>query len=286
MTDQSFSLFVVDRDAVWIALNFLDRASNYWVRESEGIIKKREIQLLAVTSLYMAIKIHGQMASANGPHRKLKIDLFCELSRKQFDVKHIEETERYILTALNWNVNPPSAVKFIATFLSLCPKWDTSVHNQSASVLGAIYDVSRYLSELSVCQSDFSFSCKTSVVAFSCIVLAIEFLQATLPLPYDVRVAFLNNIAVATGLASGNAEVLCVVQMLKEIAPDMVASEEIHDVCPDNNRAVTVDDLSEDGKVSPVCVIAEQSQDHELARKRVRSSDMDNSLSIPRHADL
>jgi hypothetical protein len=222
-----------------------------------------------VTSLYLAIKVHGETDNSEGPRRKLKIDAFYELSRKQFDVALIERTERHILTALNWNVNPPTALKFIATFLSLCPQWDYSLHHAPhATVIAGIYDVARYLSELSVCQSGFCFTYKNSIVAFASIIFAIDKLHTTLPLPYSVRVAFLNNIAFATGLVSGSEDVLRVREMMEAVWPGMPSTDETAQEYQIDRAS---DDPSADGKVSPVCVISQQHQ--ESPRKRSRSVD-------------
>jgi Cyclin, N-terminal domain len=266
-------------------LNYLDRSTSHWVNNAEALITKREFQLLAVTSLYMAIKVHGETDNSEGPRRKLKIDAFYELSRRQFDVALIESTERHILTVLNWNVNPPTALKFIATFLSLCPQWEYSVHHAPhATVIAGIYDVARYLSELSVCQSGFCFTCKASVIAFASIIFAIDKLHTTLPLPYSVRVAFLNNIALATGLVSGNVDVLRARAMLLSAWPGIVPADDMVHEYQSDRATDGGDDLSVDGKVSPVCVIAEQQQCQESPRKRSRSVD-ENPVRTPVDVD-
>lgn len=228
----------------------------------------------------MAIKIHGETDCAVSPRRKLKIDAFYELSRKQFDVEVIERTEMQILVALNWNVNPPTALKFIVAFLNLCPKWQhTGLHALSSSVLGGIYDVARYLAELSVCQSDFSFHCKTSVLAYASILFSIEALHSTLQLPYAVRVSFLSNIAEATGFVSGHPEVLRVCHMFKRLCPDMFNVDEISSDNASGAQKIAGirEDVSIDGKASPVCVI-DAHQDQGARRKRSRSSS-ENSWS-------
>jgi hypothetical protein len=246
---------------------------------SNTSITKREFQLLAVTSLYMAIKIHGETDCIQGPRRKLKIDAFYELSRRQFEVEIIENTERYILRALNWNVNPPTSFRYIATLLSLCPRYESLIHPaKHTSVIGGISDVARYLSELSVCQSEFSFACNNSTVAFAAILFAMDALKATLPLPYAVRVTFLNNIAQATGMLPGSADVLRVYDMLKNICPDMIATEEVHHEEPsEENVSEVMEDISAHGKSSPVCVIAEQQSTptKDMQRKRSRSLEED-----------
>ena len=263
----------------------MDKSASYWVDNSSKLITKKEYQLLAVTSLYIALKVHGETECSHNQRRKLKIDAFCELSRKQFDVAMIEETERFILRALNWDVNPPSALKYISTFLSLCPRWEWSIHHvHHASVMGGIFDVARYLSELSVCQSDFTFTCNTSTVAFTSILFAMDALQSTMPLPYAVRVIFLNNVAQATGFISGSADVLRVYEMLRNICPDMVATEEIVREDPiDDSFTEISEDPSADGKSSPVCVMAETQEptDKDMQRKRSRSAGEDNWNVMP-----
>jgi len=269
--------FSFDREEVFIALDYLDRFVANWANETDAPLPKKEYQLLAVTAIYMAIKIHGETDSTEGgPRRKLRIDAFYELSRKQFDVAIIEKTERIMLHALNWNVNPPTALKFISTLLSLCPKWHGSQSSHSHStVLGGIYDVARYLSELSVCQSAFTFSCKTSSTAYASLLCAIEASSLTTPLPYEVRVRFLNNIAEITGLVAGDAEVLRQCSLLKQLCPTMFEDSRLVSAESEEEEE---DVLVDDGKASPVCVIEEEQAAARRAaeasrRKRSRSED-------------
>lgn len=267
--------FKFDREVVFIALAYLDRFVANWMNDTNTPLPKKEYQLLAVTSIYMAIKIHGETDSIEGPRRKLRIDAFFELSRKQFDVAIIEKTERVMLEALNWHVNPPTALKFISTLLSLCPKWygipTTSTH---MSVLGSIYDVARYLSELSVCQSAFSFSCNTSLTAYASLLCAIEASSATMPIPYEVRVQFLSNIAEATGFLAGDVEVLRVCSMLKQLCPSMFDDAESG---MEDGSVDLEGEARDDGKSSPICVVEEKTPNRfavdESRRKRSRSED-------------
>ena len=271
--------FSFDRDVVFIALDYLDRFVARWLSDTEANVTKNEYQLLAVTAIYMAIKVHGETDSIEGPRRKLRIDAFYELSRKQFDVQVIEHTERIMLQTLNWNINPPTALKFISTLLSLCPKWQgTSVTPKHSSVLGGIYDVARYLSELSVCQTAFSFSCKTSMTAYASLLCAIEARNATMPLPYEVRVRFLSNIAETTGLLAEDAEVLRICSMLKLLCPRMF--EDIGSLMDDDTTedddGVEEDDHMDDGKASPICVINEE---HNAACRAAEASRRKRSRS-------
>lgn len=264
--------FSFDREVVAVALNYLDRVVSEWSLRPDVPIPKRQYQLYAVTSLYMAIKLHGEVDALEGPRRKLKIDAFYELSRKQFEVDVIEKTERYILSVLDWKVNPPTCLRFISTILSLCPRWENP-STQGSSVLGSVFDVARYLAELSVCQSDFSFSFKNSCVAYAAILCAIEALNSTLPLPYEVRMTFMRNISDVSGYAPRDSQVLSACNMLKRLCPSMFEAGNVPAEfglenldCDDEDE-----DMSHNGKSSPVCVV--DTKEHTVRRKRGRNEE-------------
>lgn len=214
--------FGFDREVVFIALNYIDRSVAVFTQRSGSSITRREFQLFAVTSLYIAIKVHGEKDCVSGVRQKLKIDAFVQLSRGFFDIDVIEAKERAILSDLQWHVNPPTTVKFIASYLRLCPKYQPLFMSLCESnILGAIYDVARYLTELSVCVSHFTFEFKTSVIGYAAVLCAIDALQNTSPLPHSVRVLLLNNIAEASNLKSSDPEVVKASMMLKELCPNL-----------------------------------------------------------------
>lgn len=252
--------FGFDREAVAIALSYLDRMVASKTEASADPIQKRDFQLIAVTSLYVALKLHGETDATEGPRRKLRIDAFVELSRGFFHVDVIENMELNLLSSLKWRVNPPTSVKFIGCLLRLCPKWSIAEHSSPrTAVMGGMYDVARYLAELSVCVSSFSFTCKASMVGYASILCAIEALQDSLPLPYQVRVTFLKNIAIATGMYPQDLEVRRVCKMLKDLAPNMFEGDEIlaeflvdrTNEYSNHHQSLSLDD----GKASPVCVV-------------------------------
>ena len=273
--------FGFDREVVSVALNYLDRFVSSRAKEAGSSITRREFQLFAVTSLYMAIKVHGETESLEGPRQKLRIDAFVQLSRGFFQISVIEEQERAILKALAWNVNPPTSLKFIASFLRLCPKWQS--YNRShcqGNVLGGVYDVARYLTELAVCVSHFSFHVKTSVIGYSAILCAIEALQNTMPLPHSVKISFLNNIAEATNLVPGDSDVVRTCSLLKELCPSLFYGEEFpSDFFSERSLGIVVEDSSKGGKSSPVCVASNHHRiEVEDATVRKRSRSVSNSV--------
>jgi len=272
--------FSFDREVVSFALDYLDRTVSVKTNDSCQPLPKREFQLIAVTSLYMAIKIHGETDEKDGPRRKLRIGAFVELSRGIFGVDVIEQMEREILQLLKWRINPPTSLRFISSFLPLCPSWTSEeYHTPHATIIGGIYDVARYLTELSVCVSSFSFTCDTSVTAYAAILCALEALQSSLPLPYRARVAFLNNMAEATGLYPFDSKVRQVYAKLKDLCPSMFEGE---DSLPEfslersqsiSSRSDSVDETCEvgGGKISPVSVMDAHLQEESPRSRRKRS---------------
>jgi Cyclin, N-terminal domain len=274
--------FGFDREVVSIALNYLDRSVSIKASTSISSITRREFQLFAVTSLYMAIKVHGETESSVGPRQKLRIDAFVQLSRGFFQIQTIEAKERSILKDLGWHVNPPTSLKFISVFLQLCPKWNASSRSLSqANVLGAIYDVSRYLTELTVCVSHFSFHFKSSLIGYAAVLCAIEALQRTLPLPQAVQLSFLSNIAELVGLAPDDSEVTAASDMLKDLCPNFFEDDFPSEFFADRMSDFVPDDSVDGRKDSPISVTT-QYHSLEVAnatrRKRSRSG-ADNERS-------
>ncbi|EEC44236.1 predicted protein [Phaeodactylum tricornutum CCAP 1055/1] len=267
--------FQFDREVVSIALNYLDRAVAAKARDTLKAIPYLEFQLIAVTSVYMAIKLHGAHETHDGPRRRLRIDAFVELSRGHFEAGAIECMERSILSTLNWRVNPPTLLRFISNLLELLPEWSPLPHTVSyGDALGGIYDYARYLSELSVCVSKFSFTLSSSEIAFSAILCAIEALQATRTVPDFARSDFLKNVAEATGLHADEPQILSACEMLRELYPSIFGRDDEHHLFA--SHACTVGQpQSVSGKKSPVCVLEEQAESPNTRRKRSRSSDDD-----------
>lgn len=244
--------FTYDREVVSFALSYLDRAAARKSELTDDPLPKREYQRLAVTSLYMAIKLHGETDEKEGPRRKLGIKVFVELSRGFFDRDAIEATERSILQSLKWRINPPTCLRFLVSFLPLCPMWNSrddsgSKRTSHASVVASMYDVSRYLTELSECVSFFTFQCKPSAVAYSAILCAMEALRNSSPLPDTVRFAFLSNMARASGYSADDEAIREVCFKLKEICPSMFSHG-------DQGKDPAQVQESFHGKVSPVSV--------------------------------
>ena len=97
-----------DRDTVVTALSFLDR----FLETTQGqacLTTPRQFKIAGMTCLYTAIKAHEPEA--------IEPELVVELSGNLCDIEDIEAMERTLLSALQWRVNPPTALAFCRILL-------------------------------------------------------------------------------------------------------------------------------------------------------------------------
>lgn len=214
--------FGFDREAVSFAFNYIDRTIA--LQKSQSVshqLSKREVQLITITCLYIANKIHGNDTSNSRETRQLmSMSTYVALGRGFFDAQVIESMERKILQILDWRVNPPTCTKFIGCFVQLCPQKNPKNND-------LIYDVARYLAELSVCEAAFSYTCRNSILAYACIDCAFEALQEQGCLELtdaSARTVYLRNIAKVTNIFPEMEEVVRTRQMIKDLCPPMFKS--------------------------------------------------------------
>lgn len=259
--------FGFDREAVFFALNYLDRTVAARAEASEDPPSKRKFQLLAVTALYISLKLHGSADNCDGPRRKLKVDSFVQLSRGFFTVENIEEAEREMLATLEWGVHPPTTLRFITYFLRLLPVWSSEPYTRChQQVVSSIFDVARYLAELAVCSSDCTIGINSSLIGYVCVVSALDIMQNKLPTPYQVRVDFLNSLADVTGLVPESPQVKRYRNAVKDLCPSLFENQ---DLPPEFDFGPTAEALdSAQGKISPVSVMMDS---NDTRRKRSRT---------------
>ena len=289
--------FGMEREVVSIAMNYLDRMVAKFVARQlrpqqggrvneDGLtddgseeplprhLAKRQFQLVAVASLYIAVKLHGESEELDMDRRSLNVNVFVELSRGIFQADAIEEMERNLLFNLDWHLNPPTPLKFIASLMRLIPNWsapgyysadngscyngdgrEEPQHHRFKLVFKAIFDIAMYLTELSVCVSTFTFHSKNSIVAYASILCAMEALEDTLPLPYDARVKFVNRTAEATGMYPESEKVRCVRNLLCELCPAIRERDVASLIMMGEDGNIEGEDEEDDaGKSSPICV--------------------------------
>eukprot|EP00558_Chaetoceros_sp_UNC1202_P003688 CAMPEP_0197233956 /NCGR_PEP_ID=MMETSP1429-20130617/1850_1 /TAXON_ID=49237 /ORGANISM="Chaetoceros sp., Strain UNC1202" /LENGTH=366 /DNA_ID=CAMNT_0042692275 /DNA_START=67 /DNA_END=1167 /DNA_ORIENTATION=- len=145
--------FDFSREVVSVSMSYLDRYL------SSRRVNKKIFQLAAMTCLYLAIKLYEPTT--------LKISSLVGLSRGFFTADHIIAMEESILSALNWRMHPPTVMGAARQFLSLM---SSEVDPQSKI---DIIELSRFLSELSVCDY-FFVTHKPSSIGLACILTAFE----------------------------------------------------------------------------------------------------------------
>jgi hypothetical protein len=146
------------RETVATSMSYLDR----FLCTKDGqhaLFDRKHYQLVAMTTLYMAIKLHEPL--------EMETSLLADLSRGCYNEEEIAKMEQRILQALNWRIQGPTALSFVQHFLALLPD---SVH---PAVATAIMDYARYQTELAT--SDYSLvDTKFSHVALAAIMNAVE----------------------------------------------------------------------------------------------------------------
>lgn len=145
------------RESVEIAMNFLDR---YLLVDTSVLNDRATFQLAAMTSLYMAVKIHEPEA--------MDPVTVSTLSRGTYSAKDIEDMELEILNALQWHVHPPTSISFAREMLSLLP--DDSL---TPTQRNTVEQISTMQLELAVADYDL-IAVKPSTIAFCSIMNAIE----------------------------------------------------------------------------------------------------------------
>lgn len=234
--------FSFDREVVAIALNYVDRfvlvqstttnSSITTNRHNSGNdeeqhqhqIGKKEYQLLTLTSLYLAIKLHGELSNSDDRHGGMRpsLQVFVHLSRDGFTAADIEHMERKLLNSLQWRVNPPMPVSFIKCLLSFLPSWRSSEQHR---VKFAIYEMARYLAEISVCNATFSTLFQPSVLAYASILASVDALSRDASLssfpPIRVIDKFIYRISSVTSLDPTMDHVQKARSMLSENCPTL-----------------------------------------------------------------
>lgn len=150
------------RESVEIAMSFLDR----FMLTPSGItaLQDRSVfQLAAMASLYTAVKIHEPEA--------MDPKLVSSLSRGTYSPQDIEQMELIILQALEWRVNPPTALSFVREFFHLIP-----AEAMDEATRKMAYGITQLQTELAAAEYDFV-CVKPSVTAYCSFMNSLESLE-------------------------------------------------------------------------------------------------------------
>lgn len=129
--------FELSRKTVAVSINLFDRYLATQGNRCDGSLAL----LISLTTLYIAIKVHEK--------KKIKLSTLTELSRCQFSGEDIEQMEIRILQSISWFIHPPTVVDFISHLLKFLPPTVPMPVRQN------IYELSRYMAELSICNPFF-----------------------------------------------------------------------------------------------------------------------------------
>ena len=166
-----------DRDTVVTALNFLDR----FLETQQGqacLTTPRHFKIAGMTCLYTAIKAHEPEA--------IEPELVVELSGNLCEAEDIEDMERTILAALQWRVNPPTALAFCRILLdSVVPSCLVSRED-----CVALLDLAQVQTELAVSDPRL-ITTPPSTLALACIFNALESKHSAMETLDDLSQLFL-----------------------------------------------------------------------------------------------
>lgn len=200
--------FDLSREVVAVSMSLFDRFLATRGNRCNG----STALLASLTTLHIAIKVHEV--------RKIKLTTLANLSRGQFGAKHIEEMEWMVLTSLNWHIHPPTSMSFLSHLLLLLPP------QVSDSSKEDIYALSRYITELSVCDSSFV-EINPSAVAFSAILNSLEDRRYRRLISTSIRDQFLRAIATHVGLRQEDEHVLMARPKLKRLLTSSLGQDNL-----------------------------------------------------------
>mmetsp|Transcript_14472 Transcript_14472/g.30468 ORF Transcript_14472/g.30468 Transcript_14472/m.30468 type:complete len:461 (+) Transcript_14472:422-1804(+) len=197
--------FDLSREVVAISLSLFDR----YLATLRNRCNGSTALLASLTTLHIAIKVHEV--------RKVKLTTLANLSRGQFGARHIEEMEWKVLTALQWHIHPPTAMAFLSHLLLLLPPQVNDASKEE------IYALSRYITELSVCDANFV-EVSPSAVAFSAVLNTLEDRRYRRLISNSMRDQYLRAIAMHVGLRVEDAEVVGARPKLKRLLASSLGS--------------------------------------------------------------
>jgi len=150
-----------DGETVAIAISYLDRFVGNTEIGSHALYDLSIFQCAAMTALYTAVKINEPAV--------INAKIVSNLSQGTYTEEQIERMEFNMLQALEWRVNPPTAIAFVRQFLEILPS--NILCDQGTR--DTIYEISKYQIELALRNSRF-LGVKNSIIALASFMNALE----------------------------------------------------------------------------------------------------------------
>ena len=152
------------RETVGIGMSYLDR---YMCSKKgkKALGDRKEYQLIAMTCLYVAIKLHEPL--------EMETSLLADLSRGCYTEMEFANMEKQILEAIEWRVSGPTPLAFVLHYISFLPDIISSC------VVEAIFDYARYQTELAIGDHYFV-KAKPSVMGMAALLNALEGMDSML----------------------------------------------------------------------------------------------------------
>ena len=182
--------FKYDRELVAVAMDILDRYQIMYPSDMGGEL----YQLAAMTSLYISIKSHS-----NELAQSFELTQYVNLSRGQFCAQDLTQMELKIFNTLDWKLNPVIPSNFLVTLLG-CLSLDCDGKKVDANfVLTVIYEVARYLIEVSIASPAIRFygsteseTTRPSNLCYAALLTSLDFVSPDY-LPMITKEAFLKK---------------------------------------------------------------------------------------------
>jgi hypothetical protein len=167
------------RETVSIAMGYLDRfLCSSSLRAEQARRNRKEYQLAAMTSLYIAVKIYEPLEMDAG--------LVSRLSRGLHSAAEITTLEHEMLVALSWRMCDPSPHQICNYLIELLP-------DEAVDVKPTLYDFCHFQTELAT--GDYAFvPLRRSVVAVASVLNALEGINQQ-ELLFNERMGFIDSIA-------------------------------------------------------------------------------------------
>jgi hypothetical protein len=151
--------------------------------------------------------------------RKIKLGTLAKISRGQFGPRDIEEMEWNVLTTLEWKIHPPTSMSFVSHLLLLLPPQIDDACKEE------IYSLSRYITELSFCESAFV-DMNPSSVAFAAILISLEDPKHRKYISSSVKDEFMRSVERHAELYQDDEHVTMARPKLKKLLKDSFAPDE------------------------------------------------------------